>query len=85
MNQKESRNHYGNRLVTFWCPLHTLWVKLILILKPSDTARVQDVTDSESATVLVVERLNVRSAGRGRGRKGVTAKETMQVHVQWCK
>ena len=24
-------------------------------------------------------------AGRGRGRKGVTAKETMQVHVQWCK
>lgn len=52
---------------------------MILILKPSDTARVQDVTDSEPATVVVVEQLNVRSAGRGRGRKGVTAKETMQV------
>ena len=51
-----------------------------MILKPSDTARVQDVTDSESATVVVLEPPNVRNGGRGRGRQGVTAKETMQVH-----
>ena len=58
---------------------------MILILKPSDTARVQDVTDSEPATDVVVDPLSVRRGGRGRGRKGVTAKETMQVHVLWCK
>ena len=39
----------------------------------------QDVTDSEPATVAVVEPLNVRRGGRGRGRKGVVAKETDQV------
>ena len=50
-------------------------------MKPSDTARVQDVTDSEPATVAVVEPLNVHRGGRGRGRgrKGVVAKETDQV------
>lgn len=56
-----------------------------LILKLIDTARVQDVTDSEPTTDVVVEPLNVRRGGRGRGRKGVTAKEPAQVHVQWCK
>jgi len=54
-------------------------------LKPSDTARVQEVTDSEPATVVAIEPLNVRRGGRGRGRKGMAAKETMQVYVQWCK
>jgi len=53
---------------------------LKLILKPTDTARVQEVTDSEPATVVVEEPLIVRRGGRGRGRKGVTAKETV-VHV----
>ena len=61
--------------------VNTLRVKLILILKPSDTAKLQDVTDSEPATAVVVEPLSVRRGGRGRGRKGVAAKETMQVHV----
>lgn len=54
-------------------------------MKPSDTARVQEVTDSEPATVVAVEPLNVRRGGRGRGRKGMAAKETMQVYVQRCK
>lgn len=51
-----------------------------LILKPTDTARVQEVTDSEPATVVVEEPLILRRGGRGRGRKEVTAKETV-VHV----
>ena len=51
-----------------------------LILKPTDTARVQEVTDSEPATVVVEQPLIVRRGGRGRGRKEVTAKETV-VHV----
>ena len=51
-----------------------------LILKPTDTARIQEVTDSETATDVVLEPLNVRRGGRARGRKGVTAKETAQVH-----
>lgn len=43
---------------------------------------VQEVTDSEPAAAVVVEPLNVRRGGRGRGRKGTVAKETAQVHLQ---
>lgn len=49
-------------------------------MKPTDTARVQEVTDSEPAMVVVEEPFIVRRGGRGRGRKAVTAKETV-VHV----
>lgn len=41
-------------------------------MKPTGPAAVQDVA-------VVVEPLNVRRGGRGRGRKGATAKETAQV------
>ena len=44
----------------------------------------QDVTESEPAMDAVVEPLSVRRGGRGRGRKGVTAKETMQVLYMYC-
>jgi len=57
---------------------------LKLILKPTDTARVQEVTDSEPATVVVEEPLIVRRGGRGRGRKGVMAKETVVHAISIC-
>ena len=53
--------------------------KLELILKSTDPEAVQEETDSP-AVVVVAEPLNVCRGGRGRGRKGVTAKETVQVH-----
>ncbi len=53
------------------------------ILKPTGpTVAVQEVTDSEPTAAVVGEPLNVRRGGRGRGRKGTTAKETAQVHVR---
>ncbi len=56
------------------------FINLEFILKPTGSTAV--VTDSETAATVVVEpTLNVRRGGRGRGRKGVTAKETAQVHV----
>ena len=62
-------------MATFW---HSP-TKLELILKSTDPETVQEETDSP-AVVVAAEPLNVRRGGRGRGRKGVTAKETVQVH-----